>query len=278
MTACGLTGVRERFRRLDDAGAEAGDDFSCVEGGRADYRALARFHYLRGEPATMTRVLTLRCRRPTVVGRYLGRAAEDVLAAVLVVSLPHPGCLMRDVATQGRYSALRPRQRVQLLNRELRTISRVVVEPQFRGLGLAVRLVRRALEETPQPYIEALAAMGRVHPFFERAGMRRYDRPPLTGHQRLLDCLTALGVEAWELASPRCVEQRFTVDDGRRRLLERELRRFARGTAHLPAATLSALALPGLLTIARQRLLCQPIYYLHRTSEAERVEALSHDQ
>jgi GNAT superfamily N-acetyltransferase len=278
--------ARQRFAALSDASDGAPradiDGLRCVDGGRADYRALARFHYLGGEPATMTRVLTLRRRTRTVVGRYLGRDADDVLAAVLVLSLPHPSCTLRDIATNGRYRNLPPRQRLQLINREVRTISRVVVDPQFRGLGLAVRLVRRALSETRVPYVEALAAMGRVHPFFERAGMQRYDRPPLPGHQRLLDCLAALLIEPWELASPTHVQRRLeqldATDDAARRLLERELRRFARGAAHLPPQALRAADVPDLLALARERLLCQPVYYLFRTSEAASKEAPGHDE
>jgi predicted N-acetyltransferase YhbS len=55
----------------------------------------------------------------------------------------------------------------------VRTIARVIVHPQFRGLGVAARLVRRICNECPTRYVEAFAAMGDVHPFFEHAGMTR---------------------------------------------------------------------------------------------------------
>jgi GNAT superfamily N-acetyltransferase len=257
--------IRERFQRLGQVGGDELDTLRAAEGTRQDYRRLSRFHYKAGEPVTMARVLTLRQREITVVGRYLGRRAEETPAAVLVVSLPHPGCRLRDLATAGRYRDLPRRQSLQLLNREVRTISRVVVDPQWRGLGLAVRLVRQAMRETTQPYLEALAAMGRVHPFFERAGMQRYDRPPLPGHQRLLDALAALGIEPWELASPARILRRTAGEPGVSSLLERELRRFARGAAHLPPAALRTLGLVDLVKLARDHLLCQPVYYLHRT-------------
>ncbi|MFG0253192.1 MAG: hypothetical protein ACF8NJ_09995 [Phycisphaerales bacterium JB038] len=259
-------GIERRFRRLGEADAGRTDDLRLREGTRQDYRALARFHYKSSEPAMMVRVLTLRDWRMTVVGRYLGRSAEDTLAAVLTVSLPHPGCLMRDIATRGRYRDLPPRQRLQLLNHEMRTITRVVVDPQWRGLGLAERLVRVAMRETNTPYLEALAAMGRVHPFVERAGMRRYDRPPLPGHQRLLDALAALGLDPWELASPQRVLSRAAAGPCLRALLERELRRFAAGATHRSQAILRAMDLAALLKPARTHLLCQPVYYLHRTT------------
>jgi GNAT superfamily N-acetyltransferase len=51
----------------------------------------------------------------------------------------------------------------------------VIVHPQFRGLGIASQLVRRICDECPTRYVEAIAAMGEVHPFFERAGMRKIE-------------------------------------------------------------------------------------------------------
>src|SRR5437762_3018481 len=60
---------------------------------------------------------------------------------------------------------------------EVGTIARVVVVPRFRGIGLGVALVRQALARAETRYVEALAVMGRVQPFFEKAGMRRYERP-----------------------------------------------------------------------------------------------------
>jgi predicted N-acetyltransferase YhbS len=62
------------------------------------------------------------------------------------------------------------------VNRHVRTISRVVVHPQFRGVGLASGLVRAICRAAPTRYVEAFAVMGRVHPFFEKGGMVRGER------------------------------------------------------------------------------------------------------
>lgn len=59
------------------------------------------------------------------------------------------------------------------LTRQLWTLSRVVLHPAYRGGGIAAAFVRGACELCPVPWIEALAVMGRVNPFFERAGFRR---------------------------------------------------------------------------------------------------------
>ena len=178
-------------------------------GALADYRALAGFHYLSNSPVTATRVWVMDDCSPSVWQRWRAMRGEPAgadetrVVAVLVESLPALSCAMRDAALPGRYTGMDRRSAARLVNDELRCISRVVVHPQYRGLGLAVRLVRQALATVQTPYTEALAAMGRVHPFFKLAGMTEYQRPPHAKDQRLLDAMRSVGLAPWELASRR---------------------------------------------------------------------------
>jgi GNAT superfamily N-acetyltransferase len=94
------------------------------------------------------------------------------LAAVGVLSFPTLRHLTRERAL-GLAASLSHRERLAFTNAHVRTISRVVVHPQFRGLGLASELVRKLIEVCPTRYVEASAIMAHVHPFFEAAGMRR---------------------------------------------------------------------------------------------------------
>jgi len=140
-------------------------------GTRADYRALERFHYRRGSPATFADVWVARHRRS-------GRC--DVLAAAAVLSYPALGVAAR-AAVMG-LAHLDARSRAAAINAGVRTISRVVVHPVYRGVGLGAALVRCLIRHCPVRYIEALAMMAHAHPLFERAGMRRItpaseDRP-----------------------------------------------------------------------------------------------------
>jgi len=59
------------------------------------------------------------------------------------------------------------------MNRQLWLLQRVVIHPTYRGAGIAARFVRRACELCPVEWIETLSAMGRVNPFFEKAGFVR---------------------------------------------------------------------------------------------------------
>ena len=67
----------------------------------------------------------------------------------------------------------RSRVKLQALNQQLVTLSRVVLHPTYRGAGLAAGFVEQSCRACPWPWIEALAEMGHLNPFFERAGFVR---------------------------------------------------------------------------------------------------------
>ncbi len=134
-------------------------------GTRRDYKALSGFHYLAGPPATFAAVRTVR----------YADATGSRAVAVGVLSWPTARSRGRE-----RFFALSGRRYGELLrfaNANLRTISRVVVHPQFRSLGLATAVVRALIDAAPTRWVEASARMGRAVPMFERAGMARLDPP-----------------------------------------------------------------------------------------------------
>ena len=148
----------------------------------ADYRALEHFHYASGKPAVIAGVW--RVVYETGAHRRLRAHHGDSnrksqiancksprVVAVGVLAYPPPSSRARDRTLNlsgPRYGA-----KLAFVNRHVRTIARVIVHPQFRSLGVAAQLVRRICEDCPTRYVEAFAAMGEVHPFFERGGMRR---------------------------------------------------------------------------------------------------------
>ncbi len=136
-----------------------------VQGRLRDFRPLERFHYVAGPPALHKRVYIVR------TPDCYQRAGCPPVAAALIVS-PPLGCVRgRNIATAGRYCQPRRRAGLAKLNADVEAISRVVVHPMFRSCGLAVRLVRHAIATSPAAHVESLAAMGKLHPMFTRAGM-----------------------------------------------------------------------------------------------------------
>lgn len=144
--------------------------------GRAsDYHQLARFHYAPAAPASFALVLALDYlpAHPAPSAHPAHPAPPNPctrqLIAVGVLSHPALNCRIRQRALG--LDRVRPAWRWAYLNRHLRTISRVIVHPQFRGIGLATLVVRQLLAQSPTRYTEAISRLASHHPLFARAGM-----------------------------------------------------------------------------------------------------------
>jgi len=135
---------------------------TIVAGTRRDYFDLHRFHYCPKPPATWAAIWAVRYHEPDTPPRTVG---------VAVLSWPTPCNAGRQAWFNTRDSPFG--QRLSWINQHLRTISRVILHPQFRGIGLATDLVRYTLAHAPTRFTEATARLAMVHPFFERAGMTR---------------------------------------------------------------------------------------------------------
>ena len=139
-------------------------------GSSADYRPLAGFHYRAGPPATWARVVAVRHSAPWQLAADPAAPGRPVAVGVLswptAVSRPRREVFGLDRADFGA--------QLRFANAHLRTVSRVVVHPQFRGLGLATRVIVALCDWCPTRFVEASAAMGAVHPMFDRAGLQRH--------------------------------------------------------------------------------------------------------
>jgi len=182
------------------------------------WKAFAPFHYKSHALGIVDRLFVIE-----LDGQAVGVAA---------LGYPTGGLRLRNHVTRGRYSGTRLTRgaRLRLLNREVRTITRVVLRPEFRGCGLATVLVRQVLQQAGVPYVEALAAMGQVNRFFERAGMTRIGkvrRGPL--HRKLATAFLLAGADQSDLCDPNRLEALMTgTTPERRATIERALADFYR--------------------------------------------------
>src|SRR3954462_2185867 len=98
--------------------------FRITRGRASDYHALAPYHYLAKAPATWAGIWVVRYRpaHPT--------RARSRVVAVAVLSWPAPSSLPREAAL-GRLGRFDRTANLRFANRHVRTISRVIVHPQF---------------------------------------------------------------------------------------------------------------------------------------------------
>ncbi len=127
---------------------------SIEEGSINDWYALEEFHYRSGKPFGI---------------KHIFRAIIDnITVGIIIYSMPPLSCKGRNIAL-GRVVS------TDEVNRDFITISRVVVSPRFRGIGIATMLVRDTMQRVGKRYVESIAIIGRYNPFLVKAGMIVYE-------------------------------------------------------------------------------------------------------
>jgi len=129
-------------------------------GSKQDYEALKQFHYRHSGALMSRRVYALCLREP-----------ENVVGVIVYAPSPY--------LAAGRTKFLGRVATHEEVNRDWVIISRVVLHPRLRSIGLGVKLVRETLprvcEDLGVRYVEAIAVMARYNPFFAKARMTEVD-------------------------------------------------------------------------------------------------------
>jgi len=159
-------------------------EMQVIEGTFQDWRQLAGFHYRSHKIAGPRKIFCLK--------------RGDELCGVIVYCYPAP-------STFGRRMVL-PKMSMKELNEKLSVISRVVVHPKYRTVGLGVKLVKETLPLAGTPYVEMLAVMAKYNPFAEKAGMQKItEQPPPKEALRIAETLQYLGFNIQLLGSQKYV-------------------------------------------------------------------------
>ena len=156
-----------------------------IEGGYlSDWRRLSGFHYRSHNVGATREIYRLR------------RGTE--LCGVIVYCYPPPGC-------SGRRFVL-PKMSLKGLNMGLSTISRIVIHPKYRSIGLGAKLIRETLPRVSTPCVEMIAVMAKYNPFAEKAGMKKVsEQKPSEEALRVADMLSVLGFDLKLLGSQKYV-------------------------------------------------------------------------
>jgi len=168
-------------------------EMQVEEGTTKDWRELAGFHYRSHKIVGPRRIFCLK--------------RKDELCGVIVYCYPPPTCF-------GRRLVL-PKMSMKELNEKLSIISRVVVHPKYRTIGLGVKLVRETLAKAGTPYVEMPAVMAKYNPFGEKAGMRKIaEQPPPKEALAIAEILQKLGFNIQLLGSEKYVLNKLqTLND-----------------------------------------------------------------
>lgn len=174
-------------------GCSVSKNLEIVAGTLEDYGRLSRFHYRDTKLGPYAAIFALRYKQEVM------RRVGVKTVGVIVYTMPSVGLELRNVATGGYYCGFDKATRTALINRDIRCISRVIIEPRFRGLGLASRLVKETMERMDVAIIEAMAVMGEVNPFFERAGMTAFRGGRPGRCVQMIEALNMVGIDEMDL-------------------------------------------------------------------------------
>ena len=177
------------------APTEVADEVRFTRGTVRDYARFAPWHYLGpGRPGPTSDVF---------LAMHEGRAV-----GITMFGYPHLLLSARNNALP-QYSPRRIRKEgAGGLNANLRLLQRVVVEPRYRGIGVARKLIRHGLQHIHAPIVECVAQMGAFSDFLLGAGFEHVCdvRPPASVHN-LNEFLKQQGVTPHELLTTDWREQ-----------------------------------------------------------------------
>jgi ABC-type ATPase with predicted acetyltransferase domain len=126
---------------------------------------------------------------------------ENDMAAV-VYCYPPPLCY-------GRRLVL-PYMSIEEINKQLSIISRVVIQPKYRTIGLGAKLISETLLLVGTPYVEMIAVMAKYSPFAEKAGMQRITQQQSANSiSEVSNTLSELGFDLQLLCSEHYVRQKL---------------------------------------------------------------------
>lgn len=174
-----------------------------VRGSLEDYKELSHYHYRDIRPGAFAGIFAI---RPV---KTLADSFGTETVGVVAFRTPSAEVELRNIATGNLFSGFDRVTHLALINKNIRCIARLIIEPRFRGLGLASWLVRETMPQMNVPIIEALAVMGLVNPFFERAGMRAYTAKMPARCVQLTEAFSAVGIEKQELINLQKVHQKL---------------------------------------------------------------------
>ncbi|MCW4016798.1 MAG: ATP-binding cassette domain-containing protein [Candidatus Bathyarchaeota archaeon] len=122
------------------------------KGTKADYKKLAHFHYRDSRLFAHHKIFVM-------------KRGDETIGAIVYGSPP--------LAVTGRREAIGKKMTIQEINRDIIRISRVVIHPKYRTIGLGAKIVEETLHLAGKPYVETIAVMAKYNPFLEKAGMTK---------------------------------------------------------------------------------------------------------
>lgn len=231
------------------------DEIEFVPGRKRDYAGFAGWHYLGpGNPGPTSDVW---------LALHRGRAV-----GIVVFGYPHLLLGARNEALPEHAPARIREHGAGALNADVRLLQRVVVEPRWRGIGLARALIRHGLCQLDVSTVECVAQMGDFSGFLTGAGFKRAGEVRLPRAVRdLVAFMERHGIVAAALIDPgRRAAVMRSLAPGARKTLATRLRALVRTRVETGFGSMrgNITRSEPVLRKALSRLHARPAYFLWR--------------
>jgi len=167
-------------------------------GDKKDYKKLSKFHYRQAGLGAVKNI-------------YKMIFHEDVIG-VIVITYPHLALKGRNIYTDKKYSKMST-ENCKKINEEFECIARIILHPQYRGLGLAYYFLEEYFKLSSSKYIETVAVMANYTPFFEKAGMTKVETEQDNKRSAMIQDLEQYGFNTSLISSARYNEKIFSELD-----------------------------------------------------------------
>ena len=157
LVRCGGGAVEVRTGRPFCRAISFLDQLELTEGARTDWPYFARWHYRSHTEGFVSRTVLLWHGDEPIGICMVGPAALNSSARNAAFGL----------------RGLRGPGKARLINDQFASVSRLVLDPRYRGAGIGALFLRRVAETTDKPWVELASEMANLVPFAEAAGFRR---------------------------------------------------------------------------------------------------------
>ena len=176
-------------------------DMVVEPGDKTDWDILSKWHYKSHKTGARTHIF-----------RMVNKRTQE-LVGTIVYGMPPLALAGRNAYTP-IYGGKSTREKCQKLNREVRIISRVVITPKYRSLGLSAKLIKDSLPQTNMRFCELLSVMGNYNKFCEKAGMTKVEYEQKDIFKKLKQFISDAGYEPGMMASETYVRDMFNEIQG----------------------------------------------------------------
>ena len=176
------------------------DRLDYTRGTFTEYKALRVYHYRENPVICPTDIFVAR-------PNFRDRPAMPSPIAIAVYRMPIPDLLGRTAATNGFFHQPQSRsERMRLVNKHIRYIARIIIDPRFQKIGLGTLLLNRSLEMQTIDLIETLTPVSQAHSIFLNCGFKAYITPSPYRYRQMKAALWNIGLTTQSFDFPEIVQ------------------------------------------------------------------------